>query len=115
MKTSSFQQRIAKHIATDAGTKGAFSGEPKGNTQTKTAKADVNTKIHQGAVAGNIKATDNPITIGVKKRDEKSIFNNFSPSFTKTALVTTEMRERAKAVAPLLLTAKTKRAESIIA
>ena len=87
MKTSSFQQRIAKQIATDAGTNGDFSGEPNGKTHTKTAKAEVNTKIHQGAVAGNIRATDKPITIGVRYLDEKSIFNNFSPNFTKSALV----------------------------
>lgn len=114
MKTSSFQQRIAKQIATDAGTNGDFSGEPNGKTHTKTANADVNTKIHQGAVAGNIKATDKPIIIGVKNLDEKSIFKSFSPNLTKTVLVIIETRESVSAATPFLLIAKIKRAESII-
>lgn len=114
MKTSSFQQRVAKHIATDAGTNGAFSGEPKGNTHTKTAKAEVNRKIHQGAVDGSIKATDKPITIDVKNLDEKSIFNNFSPNLINNKLVIIEMNARKRAEAPSLVTAKIKGAESII-
>ncbi len=97
MKTSSFQQRIAKHIATDAGTKGAFSGEPNGNTQTKIANADVNTKIHQGAVAGSIKATDKPITTGVKSLDEKGVFNIFSPNLATRIQVITEISAKKSA------------------
>ena len=70
--------------------------------------------MYAKAVAGNIKATDNPITIGVKNLDEKSIFKSFSPNLTKSVLVITETRERLSAIIPLLLIAKIKRAKSII-
>ena len=110
----SLQAPLRKQNAVNAGAKGDFSGEPKGSTPTKTANADVNKKIHQGAVAGNIKATDKPITTGVRNLDEKLIFKSLSPNLTRIIEVRTEIAESKSAENPCLIIAKIKGAESII-
>ena len=66
-------------------------------TQGNDANADVNTKIHQGAVAGSIKATDKPITTGVKSLDEKGVFNIFSPNLATRIQVITEISAKKSA------------------